>query len=459
MPNLHHQKHRGSEQIPQEEDADDEAAVIVDGLQHVQGPTPTAASSFSRMICGDGSKQSALLRLLFVFIVALVVNIVVTVRYRQTSGRGVRNKSSRMSAMLNGALIPLWKPLPNSDATITKIAFGSCNSQKMPQPHWDTIATECDPDLFLLMGDNVYGDCDEDDESCWNLREAYRKMADHPSVQGGAAELAVFATLDDHDYGKGDCHSDNPFKDLAREMFAEFFDIPIRELPDDGVYRSRTWGPPGQRLQVILLDTRYSRSPFSKTGRPESPYTPSIKNSTQEQQMLSETQWKWLKQELEESADIRLIVSSIQVLNNGTGFEAWRQLPAERDRLYDLIRHKRVILLTGDRHTGGLYEESNHGLVEVTASSFTHTIPLGTYQNCSTSEGCDEVDECRVGDFVRENHFGSIEIDWQAEMVTVALQRVESSYGSMYKKKHKNGKYSDAGEILLSKEYSFSELK
>lgn len=361
-------------------------------------------------------------------------------------------ESSRTSAMLNNATIPQWKPLPVSTQVITKIAFGSCSSQEMPLPYWDTI-TMSQPDLFVLMGDNVYGDCD--DPSCFKLREAYRKFSLHPSVQGGAMALSVFATLDDHDYGQSDSYVTNPYKDLAKQLFQEFFDVPT--LPTDGVYRSAIWGKEGTRLQVILLDTRYGRDPFVDTGIPNSPYKPVSKDKPQ-QQMLSEQQWSWLDEQLREPADLRLLISSVQVLNPITGFEAWRHLPAERERLYDLIKGKRVVILSGDRHFGGFYESD--ALVEVTASSFTHTIPLGTYDNCTTAADCDEADSAIVGDAVRVNHFGWIDIDWQAATVTVAFRRTESTYGSTYTEKFAKlgGKFSDAGEVLVSRQYSLSSL-
>jgi alkaline phosphatase D len=179
--------------------------------------------------------------------------------------------------------------------------------------------------------------------------------------------------------------------------------------------------------------------------------------------MLGETQWKWLEEQLQQPADLRVMVSSIQVLNDGTIFEAWRHLPKERDRLYDLIRNKSVLLLSGDRHIGGFYEtalsstgssSSSSVLVEVTSSSFTHTVPLGAYDNCTTPAECDEADPARIGDSVRENHFGALEIDWEARKFTVALRRAESASGAAsYTSRGTNG---GAGEILHgSREYSF----
>jgi len=341
-----------------------------------------------------------------------------------------------------------WLPLPEESAVLTKIAFGSCSSQHMPQPFWDTLA-DYEPSITLLMGDQVYGDCQE--ASCEILRQAYTDFGNIPSVQGAASNLPVMATLDDHDYGENDCHASNPYKDIARQLFADFFQL--NNLPDDGVYHSGVWGPPGQRLRIILLDTRYSRSPFVKTGIHLNPYKPDNSTGTR---MLSEQQWQWLQQELEdEPADLNLIVSSIQVLNDVSGEECWRHLPHERERLYNLIRDKPIVLLSGDRHVGGFYESADGRIKEVTASAWTHSVPLSVMEGCDSAETCDEPDPRRLGQFVRENNFGTIEIDWKKKQYSLALRRAESSYGVTYSPDH-HDKSSDAGEILDSRGYSFA---
>ena len=42
-------------------------------------------------------------------------------------------------------------------APLTRIAFGSCADEERPQPIWNAILAYR-PDLFLFVGDNVYGD-------------------------------------------------------------------------------------------------------------------------------------------------------------------------------------------------------------------------------------------------------------------------------------------------------------
>ena len=54
--------------------------------------------------------------------------------------------------------------LGSERSALTRIAFGSCANQDKPQPIWETIA-RAEPDLFLFIGDNVYGDATSADPS------------------------------------------------------------------------------------------------------------------------------------------------------------------------------------------------------------------------------------------------------------------------------------------------------
>ena len=86
--------------------------------------------------------------------------------------------------------------------------------------------------------------------------------------------------------------------------------------------------------------------------------------------MLGAAQWSWLADQLFRPAEIRLIVSSTQVLAEGHGWERWGNLPLERRKLFDTIRQsgaKGVILLSGDRHIGALYRETPLDLILLSA--------------------------------------------------------------------------------------------
>ena len=102
-------------------------------------------------------------------------------------------------------------------------------------------------------------------------------------------------------------------------MFVDFFDIPDRNH-NDGVYGAYEWGPIGQHVQLIVLDTRYARSAFleadaSKPGKEV--YMPDTVN--RDKQMLSPDQWEWLEEQVKRPTNVRLVVSSIQVLAEGNG--------------------------------------------------------------------------------------------------------------------------------------------
>jgi len=65
-------------------------------------------------------------------------------------------------ALVSGATafsqeVSKWLPLP--DGPIERIAFGSCAKHWQPQPIWEAIIAK-KPDLFLFLGDNIYGDTD-----------------------------------------------------------------------------------------------------------------------------------------------------------------------------------------------------------------------------------------------------------------------------------------------------------
>ena len=64
------------------------------------------------------------------------------------------SKADSSLAKSSEAIAPMpSKALPES---ITRIAFGSCMSEKEDQTIWTKIAAE-NPDAFIFMGDNVYG--------------------------------------------------------------------------------------------------------------------------------------------------------------------------------------------------------------------------------------------------------------------------------------------------------------
>eukprot|EP00892_Ulva_mutabilis_P006022 jgi/Ulvmu1/3792/UM018_0002.1 len=77
--------------------------------------------------------------------------------------------------------------------------------------------------------------------------------------------------------------------------------------------------------------------------------------------LLGDEQWEWLEEQLKEQADVRIVVSSIQVIPTAHGWKKWGNLPHEQKKLFDLIRETKaggVVFVSGDRHSGMLYELS-----------------------------------------------------------------------------------------------------
>ena len=113
---------------------------------------------------------------------------------------GTKALHTCMLAVMLGAVCT--SPAPAQDAApLTRIAFGSCAHQTKPQPIWDAVL-DYRPELFVFLGDNVYGDVTS--AALTELREAYARAA---TVEGYAkvrATVPVRAMWDDHDYGQND---------------------------------------------------------------------------------------------------------------------------------------------------------------------------------------------------------------------------------------------------------------
>jgi len=263
--------------------------------------------------------------------------------------------------------------LPSSSTQLTRVAFGSCALQDLPQPFWDTL-TGLNPDLFLMTGDNVYGDwirgnfspaCTDD--NCTSLRQAYSTLDSKPSFIGFRQSVPMLSIWDDHDLGLNDGGADYPYKDASKVAFLEFWAVPESDIRRSrgGLYFSRMF----DQMQIIVLDCRYFKDKFTprdpNTVYPDpGRYEPDWNAS---RTMLGEEQWTWLAGELQQPAEVRLIVSSLQVIANNHGWECWGCLTPERIRLLSMLEAASgsSVIVSGDRHLGGLYKY--HSIIEVRA--------------------------------------------------------------------------------------------
>lgn len=330
------------------------------------------------------------------------------------------------AALADEVGLPVAPPTPAlpSSTTLTRIAFGSCNQQDRSQHMWARIAAS-DPQAFLFIGDNVYGDTNWDGGAdLGTLRAAYAKQTSHPEFAEFRATIPMLATWDDHDFGFNDGGATFSYRRFAEEIFETYWDSPEDVRGRDGVHFSRFYGEAGRQVQLIMLDTRFFRSNLKRPGPGEK--GPSIGRYLPQQDagatMLGDVQWEWLRQELAKPADLRIVVSSVQVLTEAHGWESWAVMPYERAKLLDMLGARAgggLVLLSGDRHSGGIYQakqqEQGEQFWEITSSSLNLAFS-------STEEAtAREPDPSRVTPFIGEENFGLVDIDWQSREVTMSL--------------------------------------
>jgi alkaline phosphatase D len=316
--------------------------------------------------------------------------------------------------MLTACTIPARPFLPHVplpyNQPLTIIAFGSCANQSKPQPIWDAV-TASRPDLFIFLGDNIYGDT----EDMTLLRARYAQLGNIPGYQRLRATTPVIATWDDHDYGANDAGVEYPKKVESKQIFLDFFGEPAnseRRQRDDGIYTAYGYGPVGQRVQVILLDTRWNRSPLARVSEAEyndrraqriGPYTATTDPNAQ---LLGEAQWQWLAAQLRQPAELRIIATSIPFLQEGTGWELWANFPAEQERMLTLLEETQangVLFITGDTHRAQFSKRSAgvpYPLWEVNSSGLTETVDWPA------------PDSSRLGRYYNEDNYGLLRIDW-----------------------------------------------
>jgi alkaline phosphatase D len=171
------------------------------------------------------------------------------------------------------------------------------------------------------------------------------------------------------------------------------------------------FGPEGKRVQILLLDTRCFRSPLKREDRGYVPDPDPAKT------MLGDAQWKWLEEQLQTPAEIRIVASSIQVVPEDHRFEKWANLPKERERLFQLLKGvPGVLFISGDRHLAELSMcdgGAGYPLYDVTASALNRS---------SKSWRLYETNRHRVGTMNWGDNFGMIEIEWDRADPRIRLQ-------------------------------------
>jgi alkaline phosphatase D len=299
-----------------------------------------------------------------------------------------------------------------------RIAIASCCDQNKPQPIWDAVLAEA-PDHMVFAGDNVYASTQPFDIA--QLRAAYAMQSRVDNFRRLRERVPHSAIWDDHDYGLNDGGAEFVHKQASKDAFVDFWALPADDerRSREGLHHARWLVRDGRRVQLIVLDTRWWRSRLKPTdqrgARGKERFLP---DADPAKTLLGATQWAWLEQRLREPADAHVLVSSIQLLADGHGFERWGNLPLERERFFRSLKAsaaKGVVIVSGDRHIGALYHhtgpQAGYPLWEMCSSGVTH--PWAS---------ADEPGPNRVGPLVRERHYGLVEFDFSAGELTLSLR-------------------------------------
>jgi len=318
----------------------------------------------------------------------------------------------------------------------TNILFGSCSHQDKPMPIFNAILSE-PKDAFVFLGDNIYGDT----ENMETLAKKYQQLGANPLVKQLRETTPTYAIWDDHDYGVNDGGKDYPQKEASKALLLDFWQVPAdspRRTREDGLYGSYVIGQGEHQIRIILPDLRYQRDDLTSVGqfdyfakrRPKNmgPYSKSVGS------MLGEQQWQWLAAELQKPEPIKIIASSLQVLSDFTGWEAWGNFD-DKQRLLTLIKKHRVngvLLISGDTHWGEISKleaRLDYPLWDITSSGLTEE-----WKQVSPNKN-------RVSEATTEVNYGFISVNWANEDPSIYF-----------------GLKDIAGKLVVSKNINLSDI-
>ena len=215
---------------------------------------------------------------------------------------------------------------------IIRIGFGHSLRGSGAQDIWKAIEAK-KPDLFILMGDNIYSDSTEPARQ----RRMYLQFRADRNFRAFGATTPIYAIWDDHDYGKDNSDRTQPGKERSLETFNEIWPNPKSQaVQNPGIWTRFTVGG----AEFFLMDVRYHRCANSDPDGPA-------------KTMLGKEQFAWLKNSLASSQAIFKFPVSGSSWNCG-GPEAWNHsFTFEYDALLKHIASNQipgVILLGGDQH-------------------------------------------------------------------------------------------------------------
>lgn len=226
---------------------------------------------------------------------------------------------------------------PEADSpTVSKLAFGSCAREDAGSIGvWRQMQVD-DPDAVVLLGDTPYIDSTD----LQHQRVRYQAFAGVPEFAGLLQGRPLYATWDDHDFGKNDTNGILPGKETSRRVFVEYHANPSYGDGQHGVYTKFRRGS----VEVFLLDARYfaavEPSPFDD----------------QKPSLLGAKQWDWLQGELKASTAPFKVLAAGMIWNGAVRPnkpDHWETYAHEREALFEFLGREKisgVVLVGGDIH-------------------------------------------------------------------------------------------------------------
>jgi alkaline phosphatase D len=264
------------------------------------------------------------------------------------------SRRSALKALGLSLCAPMFSKVAFASGEEWVLGFGSCMNARKSQKFWQAILSRRFHQ-WAFLGDNLYPERD----NLEYLTMAYHELRGVRELKQLMSKVPVAATWDDHDYGADNADSSLPYKRESMRLFKEFWKQDYASEVD-GVYSSQMHEHEGKKIQLILLDLRFNRTPYQESDKGNQ--LGSESETAAGPQLLGEKQWEWLETQFETAADIRIVCSSIQVLSFQHEFEKWKNYPAEYERLMGLVGRNSAptVFLSGDRH---LHEVSRVQLV------------------------------------------------------------------------------------------------
>ncbi|TDP33267.1 alkaline phosphatase D [Idiomarina aquatica] len=293
----------------------------------------------------------------------------------------------------------------------TRVAFGCCMDHSERQDVFDALNL-ADPEVFVFLGNTVDVDAGDMDD----MLEAYDVLNRFRGPKVLRRQSAVMSMWNRTDYAiDGQAGTNNPLKYAVRNHFLTFWREPIsspRMFQEHGIAKAVVFGEAPQRVQVIMLDGRWNRDPLTRVGWVErltraldseqGPYLPNPSAN-----LLGDAQWQWLAEQLQEPAEVRVLMSATPFFAPLNGYDSWAMYATEQQRLVEMLQQLQpqgLVLATGDRGFGELAKIDDvlsYSLWQVTSGYLS-----------SASEAPYRFEQ-RHGDALEQARYGQIEVRWQ----------------------------------------------